>query len=238
METEYISNGSQFIFQAAVDFLKEKSSLTPEEYNQLDDECKNKAFTVSGYTSAEVLNTFLDTLTKACEEGTTKEQFMKDMNGFLMEHGYSPLNPWKSDIIFRTNMQTAMNVGHYQSMSEPMTKKLRPYWQYKTAGDNRVRDDHAAMHNRVYAADDPIWDIWYPPNGFGCRCMVVTLSRKQFERMDVPLCTRPPFHANQSAGIRFMTPDKGFHNNPAKSRWKPDLEVLRPEVRAVTQIKP
>lgn len=35
-----------------------------------------------------MLQEFLDCLTKAAEEGTTKEQFLKDMNNFLEEHGY------------------------------------------------------------------------------------------------------------------------------------------------------
>ena len=96
-----------FVFKEAVAFLKGKRALTSEEYKLLDDESRAKAFTVSGYTSLEVLQEFLDCLQKAAEEGTTKEQFQKDMNSFLEEHGYEGINPWKSDNIFRTNMQTA-----------------------------------------------------------------------------------------------------------------------------------
>jgi uncharacterized protein with gpF-like domain len=29
---------------------------------------------------------------------------------------------------------------------------------------------------RSIRADHPFWDTWYPPNGFRCRCGVVTLS--------------------------------------------------------------
>ena len=97
-----------FVFKEAVAFLKGKRTLTSEEYKMLSDESRAKAFTVSGYTSLEVLQEFLDCLTKAAEEGTTKEQFLEDMNRFLEEHGYEGINPWKCDNIFRTNMQTAM----------------------------------------------------------------------------------------------------------------------------------
>ena len=107
-----------FVFKEAVAFLKGKKALTSEEYRLLDDESRAKAFTVSGYTSLGVLQEFLDCLTKAAEEGTTKEQFREDMNRFLEEHGYEGINPWKSDNIFRTNMQTALNAGHYKSMTD------------------------------------------------------------------------------------------------------------------------
>ena len=69
-----------FVFKEAVAFLKGKRTLTSEEYKMLSDESRAKAFTVSGYTSLEVLQEFLDCLTKAAEEGTTKEQFREDMN--------------------------------------------------------------------------------------------------------------------------------------------------------------
>ena len=72
-----------FVFKEAVAFLKGKRTLTSEEYKMLSDESRAKAFTVSGYTSLEVLQEFLDCLTKAAEEGTTKEQFLEDMNGSL-----------------------------------------------------------------------------------------------------------------------------------------------------------
>lgn len=232
MAVNYLDSSS-FIFHEAVEFLRGKRALTKEDYDLLNDESRVTAFTVSGYSEAEVLNTFLETLTQACQEGTTKEQFLENMNTFLEKNGYTALNPWKSQVIFRTNMQTAMNAGHFKSMTEPMTMKLRPYWQYKTAGDGKVRAEHEAMHDRIYMADDPIWDIWYPPNGFACRCTVVSLSRKQFERQTNPLETKPPIKIDKGTGeIGFASPDKGFSNNPAKQKWKPDASALRPDVGA------
>jgi len=221
-----------FVFRDAVQFLKGKKTLTSEEYRLLDDESRAKAFTVSGYTSLEVLQEFLDCLTKAAEEGQTKEQFRKSINSYLETHGYEGLNPWKSDSIFRTNMQTAYNAGHYRSMTDPTTKQLRPYWRYRTAGDWEVRESHAAMEGRVFPADDPIWDIWYPPNGFKCRCMVVSLTKKQVERMELPVEKQAPYNIDYSTGeILPVFPDKGFSNNPAKAVWKPDMTNISPPLR-------
>ena len=223
-----------FVFTDAVKFLKGKQVLTTEEYRLLEKESRAKAFTVSGYTSLEVLQEFLDALLKAVEEGTTKEQFLENMNQFLEERGYEGINPWKSDTIFRTNLQTAFNAGHYKSMTDKTTMKLRPYWQYQTAGDENVRDSHAAMEGKVYPADDPIWDVWYPPNGFRCRCIVVSLTKAQVERMGLPVEKQPPFDVDYSTGeLLFKFPDKGFSNNPAKTTWKPDMSKMSPELKSV-----
>lgn len=222
-EVTYGLNGD-FVFKEAVEFLKKKKPLSAAEYKALDKECRAKAFTVSGYTSLEVLQKFLDELTDACENGRTKKDFMDAMNDFLERNGYEGLNPFNADVIFRTNMQTAYNAGHYKSMTNPTTKKLRPFWKYVTAGDGEVRESHAMMEGRVYAADDPIWDIWYPPNGFRCRCSVVSLTKSQVERSGVEVSRELPYGVDYSTGeILYSFPDKGFSSNPAKDTWKPDL---------------
>lgn len=148
-----------FIFKKAVKFLRGRKALPKDVYMKLDDEARAKAFTVSGYTALEVLQEFSDALADAVEQGKTKDDFLKEMNTFLADRGYEAMNPWKSDTIFRTNIQTAYNAGHFQSMTSPETLRLRPYWQYKTAADGRVRESHAIMHDAVYRADDPVWDI-------------------------------------------------------------------------------
>lgn len=224
---------SDFMFKEAVAFLKKKAVLPPDEYRKLDDACRAKAFTVSGYTSVEVLQTFLDELTEACEQGKTKKEFMDSMNDFLVRNGYKGINPFKTDVIFRTNMQTAYNAGHYKSMTSPETKKLRPYWKYITAGDGEVRETHARMDGRIYAADDPIWKIWYPPNGFRCRCTVVSMTKKQVERSGVPVSTKPPYDVDYETGeIIYRYPDKGFSNDPAEDAWKPDLTGVDSNLKA------
>lgn len=200
----------------------------------MDEASRAKAFMVSGYTKAEVLDSFLQALTEAVELGTTKEEFQKKMNTFLEENGYEGVNPFKADVIFQTNLQTAYNAGHYKSMTDDTAVKLRPFWQYRTAADGNVREEHAQMHGKVYRADDPIWDVWYPPNGFRCRCSVVSLSERQVKERGLTVETKPPRKVDWETGeILESRPDKGFATNPAKQVWEPDLTVLSTPVRKV-----
>ena len=233
MDVQYGMTGS-FVFKAAVEFLKKKKSVSKEEFLKMDEASRAKAFMVSGYTKAEVLDSFLQALTEAVELGTTKEEFQKKMNTFLEENGYEGVNPFKADVIFQTNLQTAYNAGHYKSMTDDTAVKLRPFWQYRTAADGNVREEHAQMHGKVYRADDPIWDVWYPPNGFRCRCSVVSLSERQVKERGLTVETKPPRKVDRETGeILESRPDKGFATNPAKQVWEPDLTVLSTPVRKV-----
>lgn len=222
-----------FMFKEAVEFLKKKEPITADEYKKIADAAKAKAFTVSGYTSVEVLQKFLDELEEACKNGATKKEFMDNMNDFLERNGYKGINSFHADVIFRTNMQTAYNAGHYKSMTNPTTMKLRPYWKYITAGNGHVRETHQEMQGRIYRADDPIWDIWYPPNGFRCRCSVVSLTKAQMERSGREVSTRPPYDLDYDTGeITYKYPDKGFSNNPAKDTWKPDFTGVNDNLKS------
>lgn len=225
-----------FSFAEAVEFLKRKTPLSAELYEALGDACRAKAFSVAGYTSLELLQKFLEALTKAVEKGMTKEAFQEEMNCFLEDQGYKGLNPWRADVIFRTNLQTAYNAGHYKAMTDDTVKKLRPYWQYKTAADGHVRESHAVMEGRVYRAEDPIWDVWYPPNGFRCRCMVVSLSPAQVEARGLRVEREPPVELDLETGeLKTLFPDKGFSCNPAKTAWRADLSGMPGQLKELYQ---
>lgn len=231
---EYLQGFSKLIFKSAVAFLKKKRVLTKEEYASLSDRAKAKAFTVAGYTAAEVLQEFLDKLTTAVEEGRTLADWKAQMDEWLGAHGYDGMDPGKAELIFRTNVQTAYNAGHYRSMVQ--AKALRPYWMYVTAGDGRVRDTHAALDGAVYRADDPFWKVWYPPNGYKCRCHVRSYSERQVRERNLTVQTKPPVTVDLATGeINALRPDKGFANNPAQDAWRPDVSKFAPVVRSAFQ---
>lgn len=229
---EYLPGFSKIIFKGAVKFLKKKTALTKEEYEALSDRAKAKAFTVAGYTEAVIIQEYLDSLTEAVEQGKTLRDWKEEMDTWLEQHGYEGMEPFKAHVIFETNIQTAYNAGHYTSMMQAREK--RPYWMYVTAGDDHVRETHAALHGAVYKYDDPFWKVWYPPNGFRCRCHVRSYSEAQIQARGLEVQKRPPFTVDTETGeMQMLHPDKGFSRNPARDIWKPDLAKLSPKVRKV-----
>lgn len=53
--------------------------------------------------------------------------------------------------------------------------------QYRTAHDDKVRPEHAALDRITLPMGDPFWESYYPPNGWNCRCTVVQVRRGKYD---------------------------------------------------------
>lgn len=53
--------------------------------------------------------------------------------------------------------------------------------QYRTAGDSKVRPEHAALNGVTLPPSDPFWQTYYPPNGWNCRCTVVQVRKTKYQ---------------------------------------------------------
>lgn len=201
-------------FEEAVKYFKGRIPVSADVFYSIAEQYRGLAFTVSGYTKAQILKRFYDEILAALEDGNTLSEFRSRMNAFLQDEGYEGLDPLQADLIFRTNIQTAYNAGHYEQMTDPSVMKLRPYWQYDAVLDSHTRPSHLAMDGKVFPADHPVWDVWFPPNGFRCRCAVRTLSKRQVEARGLTVEDKFPV----------IAPDPHFGTNPAKVKFEPDLK--------------
>lgn len=210
-------------FEETEAYFRKKIPITKKEYMELTSKYQQMAFTVSNYSNIQVVNQFYQELLKAIETGTTLAVFKENMDSFLERNGYSAVNNFQAEVIFRTNIQTAYNVGHYEQMMDEDVKRFRPYWQYYAVNDKDTRPTHKAMDGLVYRADDPFWDTWYPPNGYRCRCTVRSLSKRQVEAKGLKVMDKMP---------ESIEPDKGFANNPAKVQFEPDISKYPESLQA------
>lgn len=216
------------------EFFLSKVPMTKSEYEDLIEEYRVRAFTVSKYTDLQVLKKFHDELMKAIENGSTINEFRESMNDFLSRKGFDGITKYQADNIFRTNIQTAYNVGHYKAMISTTVKKARPYWMYSAVNDSHTRPSHLAMDGKVFHADDPVWDTWYPPNGFRCRCTVITLSPQQVERMGLEVSEgQPPNGITPQGELVPIMPDKLFNKNIAKQFYELDVSTFPAAMQAV-----
>jgi SPP1 gp7 family putative phage head morphogenesis protein len=55
-------------------------------------------------------------------------------------------------------------------------KETLPFLKYVTVGDDRVREEHQQLEGIILRVDDDFWLIYFPPNGYKCRCDVEQLS--------------------------------------------------------------
>lgn len=219
-------------FREAVEFFKDKVAMTSKDFYKLSDKYKSLAFTVATYSKLDIVQQFKDELLNAIENGTTQKEFQHAMNTFLQDKGYKGITDFQAENIFRTNIQTAYQVGHYKAMQE--VKDIRPYWKYVAVEDRHTRPSHAAMNGRIFHADHPIWGTWYPPNGFKCRCTVVTLSEDDIETKGLTVSEKlPDTVAGEGGKTVQMIPDPHFATNPAKTYYEPDTAKLSPEIREI-----
>lgn len=82
--------------------------------------------------------------------------------------------------------------------------------QYRTAGDGKVRPEHAALNGVTLPPSDPFWEEYYPPNGWNCRCTVVQVRKSKYPAT--------PHDEAMALGEEALQRDiKGiFHFNPGK----------------------
>ena len=94
----------------------------------------------------------------------------------------------------------------------------RYYLQYRTAADDRVRDSHQVLHNTTLPKEDPFWDLFFPPNGWRCRCTVAEVLAYLNEMSDA----KKAFQNGESATYQESKNGKNkleiFRFNPAKEK--------------------
>ncbi|MBN4065655.1 minor capsid protein, partial [Desulfocapsa sp. AH-315-G09] len=203
------------------------------QFNKLSAEAKLRAFAVSGIAKGDELNTVFTALQKGIDRGDSFGKFKKECADIFERRGWKGKRAWRIDNIYRTNIQTAYNVGRYKQLQEESS--VFPYWQYDAVNDKRTRPTHLAMDGRVWPKDHPVWNTWYPPNGYRCRCSVIGLTRGAVERRKIEVekediterLIEPvsPVSGEKMPG-RQMLPDIGFEHNPGQVYWAQFAQVL------------
>ena len=91
-------------------------------------------------------------------------------------------------------------------MQEPQIKPEIAYLEYLTENDARVRPSHRKMHGIIRPIDDPIWQIWWPPNGYNCRCRIRIITWVEAERRGI----------QPTPIVPTVLPDDGFISGPGQ----------------------
>lgn len=84
--------------------------------------------------------------------------------------------------------------------------------QYRTAGDAKVRPEHAELNGVTLPKSDPFWDTYCPPNGWNCRCSVVEVRKGKYKQT--------PHEQAMARGARATLNDtkRMFQFNPGKQQ--------------------
>lgn len=192
-------------FDEAIEEFGRKAIMSPEEFRRLSDAARTRAFTATRLASDGLRQHAYDLLTEALKQGTTYREFAAQLAAEEVSLGVTPSSPYYVETVFRTNVQSAYGAGRYRQITSPVVAAARPFVEYRTAQDSRVRPSHAALDGTVFRQDDPNWSRYAPPNGYNCRCGIVTLRERDVDRSRVVAA------ADLSPDTR---PDPGFDSPP------------------------
>lgn len=215
----------------AIKYFEKKGYQVSFDWHEMKREAHTRAFTVAGVTQLDVLVDIRKAVEDAQNTGKSFESFKKDLQPLLEKKGWWGKKnierpdgsqkevdlsaPWRLKTIYRTNMQTAYMAGRYKGMKD--SARLRPYWKYIAVMDGRTRDAHRLLNGKILRHDDPFWDKYYPPNGWGCRCRVASLSKFQVEKEGLEVSKGEI----EAVKISPHVPD-GWDYNPGKDAWLPE----------------
>jgi SPP1 gp7 family putative phage head morphogenesis protein len=218
--------------ERAFQFWSGQAVVTREQFDRLADSAKARAFTMAGVAREDMLAELYGGIDSALREGTTFNDFKNQAADIFERRGLAGPNPWHLENVFRTNIQSAYMAGRYSQMAEAAGE--RPYWQYHAVIDRQTRPSHAAQNGKVYHSGHPFWSTWYPPNGFACRCDVVSLSESEVQGLGLKPQKSMPAD-KPDAGWSYSVGEAGWGRGQVESvfgamlkrgAWRPRADLL------------
>jgi len=194
-------------FDEAIDFWRGKTSVSPQEFAAMTQAARQKAFSIADGASKLIRDEIRDYIDQALTEGLTLGEFQSNAARLLDAAGITARAPHYWETVYRTNLATSYQVGRWRQMNDPAVRAARPYLRYVSARLPTSRPSHVEKHGLVYPTDHAFWTRWYPPNGFNCKCTVMSVSESLLDRRGWEV---------SSADVK-DAPDKGFEVNAGAS---------------------
>ncbi|MHB1305354.1 MAG: phage head morphogenesis protein [Acidiphilium sp.] len=236
-------------FKEAVDYFRQKASVPSAHWTAVMDEAHARSFAVAGATDKALIEDLRGAVDKAIAEGTGLGAFQKEFDAIVAKRGWVHHGhpQWRARVIYESNMRTAFAAGRYAQATDPDVLAAFPYWEWVHTPVQHPRPQHVAWDGLVLRADDPFWDTHYPPCGYGCMCIVRSLSEGDLRRRGKSGPDASPKiewreYVNKTTGLVTKVPtgvDPGWAYNPGKV-WKMGAKapVTAAKVRAVGEAPP
>ncbi len=223
----------------ALNYFRAKKLKPSFDYRDVWREEHASAFTVAKAMQIDILETIRDELDRSLAQGIPYEEFKKDLIPTLQKLGWwgkseevDPATgetqevvlgtPRRLKTIYQVNMRTARSAGQWQRAQR--TKRSHQYLLYELGPSKEHRQEHLRWNGLLLPVDDPFWSTHMPTNGYGCKCRVRQVSRREYERLvkTGKYLTKAPQvktreWVNKRTGETLQVPegiDPGFDTNP------------------------
>ena len=147
---------------------------------------------------------------------------LKDSDGkirpyHLFEQDVLKLNEKYNQNYLEAEWQFAQSSSQSAANWANLSDSERYNLQYRTAGDEKVRESHAAINGTTLPKSSEFWISYYPPNGWRCRCIFVLVLASKYPATDVDKATAAAEKATTQIG-------KNGKNKLEMFRFNPGLE--------------
>jgi len=226
------------VSKEAIAWFKAKRLKPSFSYLETWKEEHARAFVIAKVLEVDVLREMQTILSDALEKGETFETFKKkalpelEKTGFWLDHAKAVRGvPARLLTIYETNMRVSRATGQWQRIQR--TKTALPYLLYALGPAARHREEHVSWAGTILPVEDPWWDEHMTPNGWGCRCHVIQITRREAGRRGGP--SKSPIverrrWRNPLTGKTELIPrgiDPGWNYNPGATTNKGLIEAAR-----------
>lgn len=236
-------------------FLRNKGMRPAFSWADVEPEEHAVAFTVAKAMELDVLEAIRGEVQKALDEGLPFASFKKNfranqalaqwwgkremvdpVTGELVEAQLG--SPRRLKTIYNANLRSARAAGQWERIER--TKAAFPFLEYRLGPSERHRPHHQDKAGMILPVESAFWDEWMPPNGWGCKCWVRQVTKREAERRGVSSTPDIPdrIWTNERTGETTIVPqgiDPGWQRNPGKLRREAMEGMLRGKLEAAPQ---
>ena len=148
------------------------SSIQYEIPAEMRQSLEQDIFIFSGFKTYHQLKEASELLRDSQGRVKSFNQFYQDVSAIRNKYNRNWLHAEYNFAI--SSAQMASHWAEYQQDEEMANL------QYRTALDDKVRPEHAALEGVTLPMSDPFWDTAFPPNGWNCRCHVIPVLKEDF----------------------------------------------------------
>jgi hypothetical protein len=236
-------------------FLRNKGLRPSFSWLDVEPEEHSVAFAVAKVAELDLLEAMRAEVQKALDEGLPLATFQKNwranprlaewwgrrvmedpLTGEMVEVQLG--SPRRLKTIYDANLRTARAAGQWERIER--TKGAFPFLEYTLGASEQHRPHHADKEGLILPVDSPFWDEWMPPNGWGCKCKVRPVTRREAERRGISATPdiRDRKVVNKRTGDVQLVPvgiDPGWQRNPGKLRRQAAEGLLRDRLEAAPE---
>lgn len=244
----------------ALDWLRAKGIKPSFDYRDVWQEEHTTTWTVAKAMKLDILEAIRAAVDEMVDAGQDFNTFRRELQPLLVKQGWwgkaemrDPLtgetrevqlgSPRRLRVIYDTNLRTANAAGQWDRIQR--TKKTQPFLLYQLGPSRHHREQHLGWAGILLPADDSFWLTHFPPNGWGCKCWVRQVSRREAERLKATgnYLTEAPSaefleYINKRTGQVLQVPagiEPGWAYNPgAVPRLKQAEQLLAEKEKAST----